>query len=73
MLNPEYAQKLFYELSCYTCSHPDPLFIHQYAVDALTAQQADENTKPISIVFALIGLYLHLEANFSGKKVQRYI
>jgi hypothetical protein len=28
------------------------------------------NTKPITIIFALIGLYLHLEKNFTGKEVQ---
>lgn len=63
-------QILFYELSCYTQSHPDPLFIHQYIVDAYAAQTADENTKPITITFALIGLYLHVERNFTGKEVQ---
>jgi Family of unknown function (DUF5946) len=64
-------QASFYELSCYTTSHPDPRFIHQYVVDAYAAQCANENTKPIIITFALIGLYLHIEKNFSGKEVQR--
>lgn len=63
-------QILFYELSCYTQNHHDPSFIHQYAVDAYAAQTADENTKPITITFALIGLYLHVEKNFTGKEVQ---
>jgi hypothetical protein len=63
-------QETFYELSCYTTSHPDPKFIHQYVVDAFAAQYADLNTKPITITFALIGLYLHIEQNFSGKDVQ---
>ena len=63
-------QKMFYELSCYTQTHPDPSFIHQYAVDAFAAQYASENTKSITITFALIGLYLHIEKNFSGKEVQ---
>ncbi len=31
---------------------------------------ADENTKPIKMTFALIGLYLFLEKGFSGKEVQ---
>jgi hypothetical protein len=52
---------LFHELSFYTLSHGDPAFIHQNSVDAYTAQHADETTKPIAVVFALIGLYLHLE------------
>ena len=64
------AQEMFYELSYYTVTHPDPAFIHQHAVDAFTAQNADENTKPIAITFALIGLYLHIEKKFTGKEVQ---
>ena len=63
-------QEMFYKLSCYTQTHPDPSFIHQYAVDAFAAQYADENTKPITITFALIGLYLHIEKDFSGREVQ---
>jgi Family of unknown function (DUF5946) len=58
------------QLSYYTLSHPDPSFIHQYAVDAFTAQQADSHTKPIAVAFALIGLYLHVERNETGKQVQ---
>jgi hypothetical protein len=61
---------LFHELSFYTLSHADPAFIHQNSVDAYTAQHADETTKPIAVVFALIGLYLHLEKHFTGKQVQ---
>ena len=63
-------QKMFYKLSCYTQTHSDPSFIHQYAVDAFAAQYADENTKPITLAFAIIGLYLHIEKDFSGKEVQ---
>ncbi|HML04233.1 MAG TPA: DUF5946 family protein [Methanobacterium sp.] len=69
-MNQKSEQEIFYELSCYTQTHPDPAFIHQYAVDAFAAQYANENTKPITLAFALIGLYLHLEKNFSGKEVQ---
>lgn len=58
------------ELSYYTLSHPDPSFIHQYAVDAFTAQQADSQTRPMAVAFALIGLYLHVERNETGKQVQ---
>lgn len=59
------------ELSYYTLSHGDPSFIHQNAVDAYTAQHADENTKPIATVFALVGLCLHLEKDFTGRQVQQ--
>jgi len=63
-------QEAYYELSCYTQTLSDPEFIHQYAVDAFAAQYADENTKPITLAFALIGLYLHIEKGFSGREAQ---
>jgi shikimate kinase len=65
------TEDLYNELAYYTLAHPDPVFIHQLVVDAYAAQNADESTKPISIVFALIGLYLHLEKGFTGRQVQR--
>jgi hypothetical protein len=63
-------QQPFHELSFYTLSLGDIEFIHQHSVDAFTAQNADIHSKPISIIFALAGLYLHLEKNFTGKEVQ---
>jgi len=70
-MNPEKPeQEMFYKLSCYTQTHPDPSFIHQYAVDAFAAQCAEGNTKPITLAFALIGLYLHVEKGFTGREVQ---
>jgi hypothetical protein len=62
---------LYNEMACYTLAHPSPSFLHQHVVDAFTAQHADETTKPIAIVFALIGLYLFLEKDFSGRQVQK--
>lgn len=64
-------QDLYNELAYYTLAHGDPAFIHQHVVDAFTAQHADENSKPIGVVFALIGLCLHLEKNFTGRQVQQ--
>jgi hypothetical protein len=64
-------QELQDELSFYTLAHPSPAFIHQHIVDAYAAQKADDTTKPITIVFALLGLYLHVEKNFTGKQVQK--
>ena len=58
------------ELCAYTLSHGDPAFIHQHVVDAFMAQNAGEDTKPIGITFALVGLYLHAEKRFSGRQVQ---
>jgi hypothetical protein len=62
---------LYNQLASYTLAHPDPGFIHQLVVDAYAAQNADESSKPIAIVFSLIGLYLHVEKGFTGKQVQR--
>jgi Family of unknown function (DUF5946) len=58
------------ELCAYTLTHGDPAFIHQHVVDAFAAQQADETTKPITLTFALIGLYLRVERRRSGRQVQ---
>lgn len=60
----------YHELSYYTLSHQGKEFIHQHAVDAFTAQHATANTKPIALYFALAGLYLYLEKNYTGKQVQ---
>ena len=60
----------FEELQCYTLALGDPAFIHQHVVDAWAAQHADERTKPIALTFALVGLYLHLEMGYTGRRVQ---
>jgi hypothetical protein len=58
------------ELCAYTLTHGDPTFIHQHVVDAFTAQTAHPDTKPIALTFALVGLYLHLRREFTGRQVQ---
>jgi hypothetical protein len=60
------------ELSFYTLAHQDRTFIHQHIVDAQIAQTADEKTKSISITFSLVGLYLYVEKNFTGRQVQQF-
>jgi hypothetical protein len=71
MTNPAAAeQDLQDELSYYTLAHGDPEFVHQHIVDAFAAQLATPNSKPIQVVFALIGLYLHQERGFTGRQVQ---
>ncbi len=62
--------QLYDELALYTLQRGDRDFIHQYIVDAYAAQHADETTKPVTITFALAGLYLHIEKGYSGKEVQ---
>lgn len=61
----------FEELCAYTLTLHDPTFIHQHVVDAQAAQEADAQSKPIKVTFALVGLYLHLEQGLDGRAVQR--
>jgi len=70
-LNVQSIREKYFELLYYTLSHPEPAFIHQLVVDTFTAQQADFSTKPIAIVFALIGLHLHIDKGYTGKQVQQ--
>jgi len=63
-------ESLFHELAFYTLERRDPEFIHQHAVDAFAAQNANEDSKPIAVYFALIGLYLYIEKGFTGRQVQ---
>ena len=58
-------------LFAYTLERGDAAFIHQHVVDALCAQDADASTPPMRLVFALVGLYLHVERGATGRQVQR--
>jgi hypothetical protein len=64
------ARPAYEELCCYTLTRGDSAFIHQHVVDAFAAQAADEHTKPVALTFALVGLYLHLEQQLTGRQVQ---
>ena len=59
----------YHELYAYAMGRPS--FILQHVVDANTAQRATAASKPIGVIFALAGLYLHLEHGFTGTQVQR--
>jgi hypothetical protein len=65
-------QEYFNELAFFTLNLNDEGFVHQYVVDAYTTQYADNNTKQISLAFALVGLYLFVEKGYSGRVVQRF-
>jgi hypothetical protein len=67
----EAALQQYHELCGYSLTHTDPSFLHQHVVDAFAAQTATASTKPITLTFALVGLYLHTEKNQTGKQVQR--
>lgn len=60
----------YHELCAYTLQNADARFIHQHVVDAYAAQTATAATKPIRLVFALVGLHLHLEVGKTGREVQ---
>ena len=47
-------------------------FDHQYLVDIFCCETYAPETKPISIAFALVGLYLFLEKDFSWKLIQNF-
>lgn len=64
-----YARDL--ELTARTLQFADPGFVHQLAVDAYAAQHVGPAVTPITVTFALVGLYLVNERGFTGRQVQR--
>lgn len=56
------------EVYVYTMGRPG--FILQHVVDAFGVQTASDASKPISVVFGLVGLYVRVERQFSGRQVQ---
>lgn len=54
----------------YSLNHPGRGFLHQHLVDASTLQNANSESKPLALVFALLGSYLYLKKGFTGKEVQ---
>ena len=67
LINEKYS-----ELAYYTLGLQDECFIHQYIVDAYTSQTANNSTKAISLTFSLVGLYLFIEKDFTGKEIQEF-
>jgi hypothetical protein len=65
------CRDLCYELSYFTLSLRDIYFIHQLVVDTYAAQHSDPSVKPITTAFAIVGLYLVNEKNYTGKQVQQ--
>jgi Family of unknown function (DUF5946) len=59
------------QLYLYSATRGRETFILQHVVDAHGAQVATEVTKPIAIVFASVGWYLHVENGFTGLRVQQ--
>lgn len=67
MENPEAD---YHALCAYTLGLGDPEFIHQHVVDAYAAQVAGREGKSIGLTFALVGLFLHCELGWTGRRVQ---
>jgi hypothetical protein len=66
------TQDDYHELYAYTMGRPR--FILQHVVDANMAQRLDSSSKewkPMGAIFALAGLYLHVEKGFTGTQVQQ--
>src|SRR5437879_11200676 len=59
----------YHEVYVYTMGRPG--FILQHVVDAFAVQSVSDDSRPIGLVFGLVGLYLHVEKQFSGRQVQR--
>ena len=58
----------FDEVYVYAMNRPG--FILQHVLDAFAVQTVRDDSKPLAIVFGLVGLYLHVEKQFSGRQVQ---
>jgi hypothetical protein len=70
MIGDASDEQAYHLLLAYTFE-PAHYLMHQHVVDAYAAQTADEHTKPITLVFALAGLYLHFEKGFTGPEAQQ--
>jgi len=57
-------------LAAWTLSLNDASFPHQHAVDCYEAQHIGPEAKPITAVFALVGICLALEHGVSGREAQ---
>ncbi len=71
MNNDAAEMQQYHQLCAYSLTRGDPEFLHQHVADAFAAQTATASTKPITLTFALVGLFLHVERRQTGKQVQR--
>ncbi|HKW31543.1 MAG TPA: DUF5946 family protein [Candidatus Acidoferrum sp.] len=68
VLNMDPMRAAYDEVYVYTIGRPG--FVLQHVVGAFVVQTANGDTKPMGVVFGLVGLYLHLKKQFSGRQVQ---
>jgi len=69
LLSMDTIRNAYDQVYAYTMGRPG--FILQHVVDAFAVQSANEDGKRIGVVFGLVGLYLHVEKQFSGLQVQK--
>src|SRR5262249_49567236 len=65
----ETVRAAYDEVYVYTLDRPG--FILQHVVDAFAVQTAKNDSKPIGVLFGLVGLYLRVEKQYSGHQVQQ--
>lgn len=70
MIGDASDEQAYHLLLAYTFE-PAHYLLHQHVVDTYAAQTAGENTKPITLFFALAGLYLHFENGMTGPEAQQ--
>jgi hypothetical protein len=63
-------EQAYHQLLAYSFQSQHYL-VHQHVVDAYAAQTASEQSKAITVVFALAGLYLHIERGYTGPEAER--
>ena len=68
VLHMDTMRAAYDEVYVYTMGRPG--FILQHVLDAFAVQTANQDSKPIGVMFGLVGLYLHVEKQFSGRQVQ---
>ena len=68
VLDMDTMRAAYDEVYVYTMGRPG--FILQHVVDAYVVQTAGRDSKPMGVLFGLVGLYLHVEKQFSGRQVQ---
>jgi hypothetical protein len=69
VVSPE-SIEAHHALSAYTLTRGDASFIHQHVVDTFAVQTAGPSTKPVAVLMGLVGLFLHCERGFTGRRVQ---
>jgi hypothetical protein len=63
------TREAYHEVYAYTIGRAG--FMLQHVVDAYAAQTATDESNPIGVIFALVGLHLRVERQLSGREIQK--